>query len=335
VGPGEGVGEGIFAIGAYGSLGEPSVEHGEVAAKIADHLRARGRMQETQIFVYAIDEACDSPWPAKWLDLVARADAMHGVRVGATCGRDPLEQRADLVMMTAPDYVPERARAARKAGKWVWVYNGQRPFAGPMMLDAPAVDLRANAWIAARYGVDRWFYWESTYWLDDNRGGRGGKDGFDPFVVAETFHNADGDWANGDGVLLYPGTQAAKGMTDFGQRTVFPSVRLKNVRRGVEDVAYIEAARQIDREAADAVVRRVVPSALAHAGKRAAWPERGATFLDARRDLARIFERAKDPARPEPVREARGGSGLTAGIVLAASAIGVLFMTRRVRRRRR
>jgi hypothetical protein len=250
---------------------------------------------------------------------------MKGVRVGVTCGDDPLKQRADLVMMTAPDYVPERARLAKEAGKWVWAYNGQRPSAGPLMLDVPAVDLRANAWIAARYGIERWFYWESTYWYDDNRGGIGGWDGFDPFVVAETFHNADGDWANGDGVLVYPGSQSgARGMTDFGARALFPSVRLKNLRRGVEDRAYIDLARAIDREEADRVVRRMIPSALVHAGKRASWPERGVEWLAARRDLAAILERVPSSARPSSA-----APPLWPWILGAAAALGALLAARR------
>jgi hypothetical protein len=262
--------------------------------------RLAGRVQNTQIFLYAIDETCASPWGGQWLEILRAEPVTRGLRVGVTCGEDPLKQRADLVMVTAPDYAPERARLAKEAGKWVWVYNGQRPFAGPLMLDVPAVDLRANAWIAARYGVERWFYWESTYWFDDNKGGRGGASGFDPFVVAETFHNGDGDWANGDGILVYPGTQV--GMTDFARRTVFPSVRLKNVRRGVQDVAYIEAARAVDREEADRIVRRVVPSALAHAGKRVSWPERGAAWTAARADLLAIVDRPAVASPPPATR---------------------------------
>jgi Domain of unknown function (DUF4091) len=301
-GAGQGVGEGVFAIGAYGGLRAPSKDSLAVAERFAQRLRATGRMQDTQVFLYAIDETCTSPWPGQWRELFAGSEAMKGVKVGATCGDDPVAQRADLVMMTSADYEPSRARAAKEAGKWVWAYNGQRPHAGPMMLDVPAVDLRANAWIAARYGVERWFYWESTYWFDGNRGGRGGKDGFDPFEVAETFHNGDGDWANGDGILVYPGKQITAGMRDFGLTAVFPSVRLKNLRRGVEDAAYIDMARAEDREAADAIVRRLVPSALAAAGRRASWPDRGLPWLEARAELVAIFERARPAAAPPPAR---------------------------------
>jgi hypothetical protein len=335
-GPGQGEGEGVFVLGAYGSLEAPNAEHLAAAERLATRARALagGRVQDTQMLLYAIDETCDSPWPAAWRVLAAGSEAMRGVRIGATCGVDPVRQGADLVIMTAPDYVPERARVAKAAGKWVWAYNGQRPYAGPMMLDVPAVDLRANVWIAARYGIERWFYWESTYWYDDNRGGRGGWDGFDPFDVAETFHNADGDWADGDGILVYPGTQiGARGMRDFGAATVFPSVRLKNVRRGVEDAAYIEAARGVDREAADAVVRRVVPRALSQAGRRPSWPERGAAFLDARAELARILDRAPEVSAPAEGRgrASRAPFGLLAALGALIAAVRLLS-TRRAQR---
>jgi hypothetical protein len=229
---------------------------------------------------------------------------MRGVLVGATCGEDPLAQAADLVMMESKDYAPARARLAQERGKKVWVYNGRRPYAGAMVLDVPATDLRANAWIAARYDVERWFYWEATYWRDQGRGGEGGWDGFDPFVIAETFHNAEGDHANGDGVLVYPGRQIARGMVDFDQSQVFPSVRLKNLRRGVEDAGYVALARGADAERANEVVRRVVPRALAGAGPHVAWPERGLPWLVARKELAEIV--AKRPISP-------GAAGVGAG----------------------
>ena len=302
-GPGDGVGEGVLALGAYGSLGEPSPQGRDVAAGLARAILGDGA-GETAAFLYSNDEDCSSEWPARWVELLRGSAPLRGVRVGASCGDEPSAQAADLVMQTAPAFDPARARAAERAGKWVWAYNGVRPSAGPLMLDVPATDLRANAWIAMRYGVPRWFYWEATFWFDNNRGGRGGERGFDPYVVAETFHNADGDHANGDGLLVYPGTQRAPGMVDYGVPRVFPSVRLQNLRRGIEDAGYIALARAIDRARADAVVRRMVPRALAWAGDRPSWPERAQPWLDARRELAEIIATPVGvPAAGEAVSE--------------------------------
>jgi hypothetical protein len=322
--------ESVLAYGAYGALGEPTGKAVEVVSGLDGALFGAGDAERDRVarFVYAIDEDCASPWPARWKALVAARPELHGVRVGATCGRDPMTQAADLVLQTGPDYDPQRARVAEEAGKWVWAYNGRRPFAGPMMLDVPAVDLRANAWIAMRYGVPRWFYWEATAWFDDNRGGRGGERGFDPYVVAETFHNADGDHADGDGILLYPGKQPFP-MTDYGQDTVFPSVRLANLRRGLQDAGYIALARAADRQRADAVVRRMIPRALAFAGERVAWPSKARAWLDARRELAAVIG-SPVSASGDGVRESAGCSvapsaGRGVGVA-SVYVLGALFL---------
>jgi hypothetical protein len=338
VGPGAGVGEGVFAIGAYGSLGEPSAAKVPQILEVTRALARRRVPTTTQSFVYAIDEECRSPWPGRWLELFAPHPELRDVRVGATCGEDPLAQRANLVIAPPADLHPARARFAKAAGKWTWAYNGKRPAAGSMVLDVPATDLRANAWIAARYDIDRWFYWECIYWLDNfGRGGRGGELGFDPFEVAETFHNAHGDFSNHDGILLYPGRQAAPGMVDYGVAAIFPSVRLKNLRRGIQDAGYVALARAIDPDETSFVVKRMIPSALALAGRRPSWPERGAAWLDARRDLARILERGKiepvDPPPPDGCAVARTAGRGCRG-VSACAALALMILAAAVRRRR-
>jgi len=338
-GPGQGVGEGVFAIGAYGALGDPDEAKADLVARFAAHLESLGVADRTDVFVYAVDEKCKSPRPQAWRDALAKppyAEAARRVLVGATCNRDPKAQAASLVMMTSDAFT---VAGAASAGKPVWVYNGVRPHAGPMMLDVPAVDLRANAWIAARYGVPRWFYWESTFWFDDNRGGKADARGFDPFEVAETFHNQDGDYDDGDGVLVYPGHQGG-GMHDEGIAGVVPSLRLKNLRRGAEDAAYVALARERDRAAADAVVARVVPRALEEARGGVAWPERGADWLAARRELADLVEGAapRAPARSEDRgcvgrTASRASSGDALAALAALTAVAIAAWTRRTRRR--
>jgi hypothetical protein len=323
-GAGAGIGEEVLALGAYGSLGAPSASTAETAERLVHALldgSDAGARPTT--FIYAVDEECESPWPASWSVLVRARPTLQHVRVGATCGDDPVGQAADLVMQPADALDPSRARVARETrDTWVWAYNGRRPSAGPMMLDVPATDLRANAWIAMRYGVPRWFYWESTFWFDDNRGGRAVERGFDPFVVAETFHNADGDHANGDGILVYPGTQG-RGMTDYGVATLFPSVRLKNLRRGIEDAGYIALARVSDPERTAALLRRVIPRALAFAGDRVAWPERARDWLDARRELAAIVERRGGAHEGSKDVKDANGARLSDGCSIAMSSVGV------------
>jgi hypothetical protein len=295
-GPGAGRGEGIVVLGAYGDLGEPVASKVPLVAKL--HARASALGPSIETFLYAVDEDCKSPWPAAWKKLLAADEGTRSLRVGATCGDEPSRHPADIVLQVPEDLSPARLTTP---GKSVWAYNGKRPFSGAAVLDVPATDLRANAWIAARYGIPRWFYWEATSWTSYGGGKVGGDT--DPFEVADSFHNKDGDHSNGDGILVYPGTQTSQGMRSYGLETVFPSVRLKNVRRGIQDVGYLLLARAHSVSEADAVVARAVPSALSEAkpGSKPSWSDDARPWLDARRELLAIVRKAPKSALPSPL----------------------------------
>ncbi len=161
------------------------------------------------------------------------------------------------------------ASAAAAAGKRAWIYNGHLPQTGTLLLDADPRGLIANGWIAAAAAIERWFYWETTFWDDSNAGGHGP---IDPFTTAESFHNRDGDSALGDGLLVYPGRQsdpfAAHRLRFAG---VLPSLRLKAIRRGVQDAGIIALAmRDRPAETARIVARPCRPhwtGAAARAGE--------------------------------------------------------------------
>jgi hypothetical protein len=162
-------------------------------------------------------------------------------------------------------------------------------------------------------GTRRWFLWETTAWDDGHPGGRGP---FDPFVTAETYHNRDGDALMGDGVLLYPGRQRGRfSEHSLGWTGVLPSIRLKNLRRGVEDAGYLELARGAHPGEASAIARGLLPRVLGEArpGQPPSWSEHGAPFFEARLDLARfVADGGADPGPPPGVgaRPAHGaGSG--------------------------
>lgn len=270
-GPGLGVGPEVVILGTYGELGEPTPEKAAQVVKLAEAVP--GSVDD--VLLYAVDEQCDSPRGPTWRRLLsehAPGDDRR-VRVVHTCSEPPGDQDVDLVLMSAQGYLPREAQASTQAGKPVWVYNGQLPHAGPLMLDAPLSSLQRNAWIAAAYGVPRWFLWETTFWNDDNRGGKGP---VDVFLNAETFHNRDGDACLYDGLLVYPGTQrgilppsdhhsrAGKRFeaSSFDVPRVLPSMRLKSLRRGIQDAGLIALARDRDAAAADGILAELVPRAF-------------------------------------------------------------------------
>ncbi|MBS2012657.1 MAG: DUF4091 domain-containing protein [Deltaproteobacteria bacterium] len=347
-GPGEAMGDGVLAIGTYGTLGEPDATKLRAVEAIAEVLAQRELFATTDAFVYAMDEDCRSPFATQWKKLLATSANPHAkrLRVGWTCSEAATTQPVDVVIQHAAFDAKETAKA-RRMGKEVWAYNGHLPQTGSFLTDTPATSPRVNGWLSAMLDIGRWYYWESTFWFDWNKGGRGP---YDPLVTAETFHNADGDWAMGDGVLVYPGRQVEPFAShSIGIDGVLASIRLKNWRRGIEDAGYVQLARAAAPEKADAIVKALFPRVMSDApkGAPASWPERGKPFFDARKSLAALVPRGTNggpglgakpgaatsppslPAATERGCGFRGCQQAGTGLLLGLSVL----VARRVRRR--
>jgi hypothetical protein len=319
LGPGIGVPPAVIALGAYGALGAPRPDSLKRVDEMLDALppaMARPGVAAASIadvFVYAIDETCGSPRAGAWKQALAGHAAGRGhdpgqgpghpLLVGQTCSDPPERQAVDIAMATAEGFPRTQPGAARAAGRRGWIYNGILPHTGTLMLDADPRGLMANGWIAAVTAIERWFYWESIFWDDDNRGGHGA---VDPFATAESFHNADGDAALGDGLLLYPGRQQGPfAARSLGYEGVLPSLRLKQLRRGIQDAGIIAlAAREHPADTARVVVQ-ALPAALdeARTDGPPAWENAPLRFTEARAALRRLVTRA-DPMPPAQIAAA-------------------------------
>lgn len=301
-GPAEGMGDGVLAIGTYGTLGDPDEKKLANVESIASALAEKDLLASTDAFVYAMDEDCQSPFAAKWRKLLtgSKSAPAKKLRVGWTCSEAASTQPVDIAIQHAAFDAAETARA-RRMGKEVWSYNGHLPQTGSFLTDLPATSPRVNGWLGAMLDIGRWYYWESTFWFDWNKGGKGA---YDPFVTAETFHNNDGDWAMGDGVLVYPGKQVEPFAShSIGIDGVIASIRLKNWRRGIEDAGYYQLARAAAPEKAEAIAKALLPRVMSDAKKGAppSWPENGKPFFDARKSLAALVPKGTN-----------GGAGLGA-----------------------
>jgi hypothetical protein len=297
-GPGEGKASDLVVIGSYGSLGEPNQAKVEEVSRILGQLASNGIEDApglVDIFLYAIDEQCDSSRASEWKQALSRATdpRTRKLRVGQTCSVDPSKQAADIVMATAETLTDSLLNAARESKKSLWLYNGNEPATGTFLTDGTFVGIRANGWLQQVYGIDRWFYWESTFWNDDNRGGQGP---YDPLSRAETFHNSQGDHANGDGVLVYPGRQIInKAWVDLRFSGVIPSMRLKQWRRGIQDAGYIRLAQEVNAEETIAALHGLIPklSELSTNGRHPLWSTKGSAYYQARRRLFDIISSGK------------------------------------------
>jgi hypothetical protein len=302
-GPATSIGDGVLAIGMYGSLGAPDDRTLKTVEKVAVEVATQGLEASTDTFVYAIDEDCGSPLGKRWKALLDRATtpALRHVRVAWTCSEPAANQPVDIPIQAGTFDIVD-ARRARSLGKEVWAYNGRLPHSGTFLMDAPATSPRVNGWLSAIFHIGRWFYWESTFWYDDNRGGHGATD---PYVNAETFHNANGDYAMGDGTLLYPGIQTLPFMP-IQFSGIIASIRLKNWRRGVEDAAYYQLAHAQHPAEAERIATTLIPVALGLAsdGQTASWKSSGQAFFDARRALSALIS---------PGTEGGAGEGASPG----------------------
>ena len=144
-----------------------------------------------------------------------------------------------------------------------------------MILDTDGVALRTWGWIAERYGIELWYAWEGLYFSDRyNRGGPTDVMG-DPITFDERSRGGS-DFGNGDGLLAYPGP--------------LPSLRLKALRRGLEDrllVRKLAACGGV--EEARSIVTKTMPRALGEAGTKPAWSIDEPSWENARREvLSRI-----------------------------------------------
>lgn len=73
----------------------------------------------------------------------------------------------------------------------------------------------------------------------------------------------DMDYTNGDGVYFYPGQMPFYPEESRGVNQVFPSIRLKNIRRGQQDAVIMKMAEdKIGKGQVSQIISPVVPRAL-------------------------------------------------------------------------
>jgi hypothetical protein len=343
-GPAPGMGDGVLAIGAHGAFEGPDPRSLSRVKAIVERAADLKLLGATEVVFYAADDQCSSPWGAGWRSMLREEtdDAdLRRVRVGWTCSQDPGSQPVDVPMMHATFDVAE-VNAARAHGQEPWVYDGVRPRTGTFLVDDDAISPRVNGWLSAMFHVPRWISRESTRWYAAY-----GDVPIDPFDDAESL-GGEGDRANGDGMLLYPGTQRdAFEAHSIGIEGVLASIRLKNWRRGIEDAGYLQMARERDPVQADAVARWLVPAAFAEAkaGDPPSWGSRGKPFFEARRALLAIVLGRPPVHLPSRVAEPEGvaataqttgcshGATEAGGAMVLGLVVGAMGLARLRRRR--
>jgi len=274
-GPGAGVGNNVYSIGTYGQWNWANTQAAFNAATNAWESWFEGNSPSTERFVYLIDESSNFTQTQQWanwmatnpgvgasLKSMATLSATNAASVPSLniptslffSGNTTTWQNAVTAIETAP-------------GKEFWMYNTPRPGAGAFATEVDGTDLREKPWGQYKKGVARWFFWEGTYY-NDYQNGRGNydvwnnADTFGPANPTQDTYNGLNPVCNGNGVLLYPGTDAIFPASSYGIPGPIASLRLKHWRRGIQDIDYVTMAYAINPTAVTNLVQQMVPQAL-------------------------------------------------------------------------
>jgi len=330
-GIGEGVGNNVFSIGTYGGWhwqDGTEADMWENTDAWVNWFEGQDFSTPTEYFLYLIDESDDFPqierW-AKWMDnnpgpgknLMSMATIPLPDAVSHTPSLDiPTSEGTFGITQRWEDSLKTH-RA--KPGTKFYMYNGQRPATGSFATEDDGVALRELAWGQYKMDVDRWFYWESTYY-NNYQSGMGQTN---VFQTAQTYGSYDRDdealgktgwnYFNGDGVLLYPGTDRHFTEESYGLKGPFASLRLKYWRRGIQDVDYLTLAANIDPVRTAEIVEEMIPVILWEVGCEIfqgecdgwikadiSWPIDPDVWESARAELADIIEGGSGEPEPEP-----------------------------------
>ena len=316
-GPGVNTGNNVFSIGTYGSWTWAS----EGQAGMWTHTNNwktwfNTNSPQTESFLYLIDESVNYAQTQQWAQWMKTNPG-----VGKT-----LSSFATINLLDAVSQVPALDNAAHwfnvgDTAAWntamssflstpshkLYFYNGKRPSNGSFAIEDDGVALRELPWAQYKKNASRWFFWSATYY-NDYQGGRGQTDVFNN---AQTFGGSPTsdpvlgmtgwNYTNGDGVMMYPGTDQVFPANSYSLQGPMASLRLKTWRRGIQDVDYISLAAAINPSATQAIVNQMVPKVAWDYGVASqldptyvytdiSWSTRPDDWEAARASLARIIE---------------------------------------------
>ena len=332
-GVGEGVGNNVYSIGTYGSWSWQDGSQGDMWENTdawVNWFADQDFSTPTDYFLYLIDESDEydkierwanwidsNPGPGRNLKSMATMPLPDAVRYTPSLDIPTSEGTFGITQVWEDSLIAHRS----KSGTDFYMYNGQRPASGTFATEDDGVALRELAWAQYKMGVDRWFYWESTYY-NNYQGDMGQTNVFQTAQTYGSYEREDNvlgktgwNYFNGDGVLLYPGTDKLYPEKSYGIQAPFASLRLKQWRRGIQDVDYLTLAAKIDPIRTAEIVEEMIPVILWEVGCEVyqgecdgwvkadiSWSTDPDIWEAARSKLADIIEN-QDIPEPEPKPE--------------------------------
>jgi|APSaa5957512622_1039677.scaffolds.fasta_scaffold00483_17 hypothetical protein len=283
-GIGMGIGSNVFSISTYGSFRWEDGTKEDMwsnTTEWVDWFENQDLGTPTEYFLYLIDETDDYPLLEKWaswmdsnpgsgkkMPSMATIRLTHSLELtpsldiptsagGYWCNK-PWQEAYDTIT-SMPD-------------KKFWMYNGQRPGTGTFATEDDGISPRVIAWTQYKMDIERWFYWAADYY-HNYQGGEGHTNLFQTAQVYGSYNRDDEqlgktgwNYFNGDGVLMYPGTDTRYPADSYNVTVPFASLRLKQWRRGIQDHDYLTLAAEIDPERVNEIVEELIPVVLWEVG---------------------------------------------------------------------
>ena len=286
-GPGVGQGTTLYAIGPYGTWGDHNSATRASMQQLADDWESwfAANLPNTERFIYLADEPDPSQWPqvenwAQWINqdpnighnlLTLSTTSLYNallhvpdLKIAMTvawigdCG--PYGPLCDNTTATENQIQQYMSLPNRR----LWLYGLTRPGVGTDDTEDDGIAMRTMAWAQYKMGIQRWFYWYAN--LNDMS-----KDWFQTACTwdcADAYFNqflgmtSDRAYTNGDGLLVYPGTDVVHPADSYSVNGPLASLRLKEMRRGLQDGDYLTIAAGIDPVGVQKIVSTTMPKAL-------------------------------------------------------------------------
>ncbi len=210
---------------------------------------------EKLAYLYGFDERASEYYPgidALWKKLKADFPDIP-VMTTAMMYRDYAAGRTNLPCLVTTDwycpltsvYRKDVSDEMRRLGKQVWWYvccGPTYPYANMSSIEYPPIEGRLLGWMTHQYRADGLLFWHVNYWnqpcVDEG----------DTFLPE--WKTGNSLRMPGDGILLYP-----------GKDHILPSIRLAQVRDGVEDYELLQLlAAKKGADAADGESRGLIRS---------------------------------------------------------------------------
>lgn len=256
--------------------------------------RAKALDLLSEAYIYGCDENTADRFPGVQRAVERIKAAFPGVQVMTTTydhtyGTGSVITAMDAWCPLTAVYSPERAEAARAAGRQVWWYiccGPHHPNAN-MFIEYPAIDGRVLMGAQTiRYRPDGFLYYQISLWNSRRPISSGPFTDWDP--RSWTVYHGDGSWT-----CVGPGGRP------------LPTVRLENFRDGLEDYAYAR------------ILEATLNAAEAAGRRSAAWIARRRALLKADEVARSMVKFTSDPAVVYRWREAMAAAIEGAGVPAA------------------